>query len=111
MYLNGHGIAQDIPEGVRLIKESATMGYRLSKVALRSADFSVLFGEGEFRALQRALADTGFYDGAIDGDFGQASTAALTAYQERHGLARNGATLETLDSLQLIGIIPPYELN
>ena len=38
----------------------------------------------EFRmAMQRRLRDEGLYTGAIDGDFGQSTQAAVTAYFKR----------------------------
>ena len=40
--------------------------------------------------LQQALADEGFYDGAIDGDFDDPTLAAVVAYQEQVGLFVDG---------------------
>jgi peptidoglycan hydrolase-like protein with peptidoglycan-binding domain len=40
--------------------------------------------------LQQALADAGFYDGAIDGDFDDPTLAAVMAYQEDAGLFVDG---------------------
>ena len=40
--------------------------------------------------LQQALADQGFYDGAIDGDFDDPTLAAVMAYQEQAGLFVDG---------------------
>jgi peptidoglycan hydrolase-like protein with peptidoglycan-binding domain len=40
--------------------------------------------------LQQALADEGFYDGAIDGDFDDPTLAAVMAYQEDAGLFVDG---------------------
>ena len=40
--------------------------------------------------LQQALADQGFYDGAIDGDFDDPTLAAVMAYQEQVGLFVDG---------------------
>ena len=40
--------------------------------------------------LQQALADEGFYDGAIDGDFDDPTLAAVMAYQEQVGLFVDG---------------------
>mgnify|MGYP001815114221 CR=1 FL=1 len=40
--------------------------------------------------LQQALADRGFYDGAIDGDFDDPTLAAVTAYQEDADLFVDG---------------------
>lgn len=111
MYINGQGTKQDFVEGVRLLKHAAGLGYRLSKVALRNQDFTVLFKQNEFKALQAALRDAGFYKGPIDGDFGNGSKAALEAFQKAEGFSLNGGTLETLDRLSLLGTIPHYDLN
>jgi peptidoglycan hydrolase-like protein with peptidoglycan-binding domain len=40
--------------------------------------------------LQQALADEGYYDGAIDGDFDDPTLAAVMAYQEQEGLFVDG---------------------
>jgi tetratricopeptide (TPR) repeat protein len=111
MHINGQGTDQNFNEGIRLLKQARDRGYRLAKVGLRSADFTVLFENAEFKVLQSALKDGGFYSGAVDGDFGTGSQAALEAFQKARGLALNGATLETLDALGIVDVIPPYELN
>ncbi|WP_440412409.1 caspase family protein [Neorhizobium petrolearium] len=111
MYINGQGTGQDFVEGVRLLKHAAGLGYRLSKVALRNQDFSVLFHQKEFERLQSALKTAGYYNGKIDGDFGSGSKRALEEFQKAEGLALNGATLETLDRLSLLETIPHYDLN
>lgn len=111
MYINGQGTKQDFAEGVRLLRYAAGLGYRLAKVALRNQDFTVLFKQGEFKALQSALKKAGFYKGAVDGAFGSGSKAALETFQKAEGLSMNGGTLETLDRLSLLGIIPNYDLN
>lgn len=111
MNINGQGTKQDFVEGVRLLKRAADLGYRLAKVGLRNQDFTVLFGTEEYKALQSALKHAGYYNGAIDGAFGKESKAALEAFQKAAALAANGATLETLDRLSLLNIIPHYDLN
>ncbi|OCW56682.1 caspase family protein [Hoeflea olei] len=111
MHINGQGTGQDFAEGVRLLKHAAQMGYRLAKVGLRNQDFTVLFEADQYKALQSALKRAGYYDGPIDGAFGKGSHAALEAFQKAEGLSLNGATLETLDRLSLLDIIPHYDLN
>lgn len=111
MNINGQGTPQNFAEGVRLLKKAADLGYRLAKVGLRNQDFTSLFGQKEFKALQSALKREGYYRGAVDGDFGSGSKAALARYQEAKELSPNGGTLETLDSLGLIAVIPGYDLN
>jgi peptidoglycan hydrolase-like protein with peptidoglycan-binding domain len=46
-------------------------------------------GDG-VECLQQALADEGFYDGAIDGDFDDPTLMAVMAYQEEAGLFVDG---------------------
>ncbi len=110
MHINGQGTKQDFEEGVRLLKQASALGYRLAKVALRNQDFTQIFTRKEYQALQQALKDRGFYKGTTDGDFGAASKKALEAYQTAEGLTQAGGTLETLDRLGLVKIIPNYEL-
>lgn len=111
MHINGQGTDQNFAEGVRLLKHAASLGYRLAKVGLRNQDFSAIFEAQQFKALQTGLKEAGYYGGAIDGSFGAGSRAALQAFQQAEGLSTGGATLETLDRLSLIGIIPNYDLN
>jgi len=42
------------------------------------------------RRVQSRLKDLGFYKGAVDGDFGKESAAALKAYQQREGIEETG---------------------
>ncbi len=51
-------------------------------------------------ALQRRLAQEEYYDGPVDGDYSEATVAAVKRYQETHQLAPTGAVdRATLDSL------------
>lgn len=111
MHINGQGTGQDFNEGVRLLKTAKSLGSRQARISLRASDFSVLFEKAEFEQLQAALKTAGFYEGAIDGDFGPGSQAALRNFQNENGFQNNGVTLETLDALNALSIIPPYELN
>ncbi len=45
---------------------------------------------GGVSCLQQALADEGFYDGAIDGDFDDSTLVAVMAFQEEAGLFVDG---------------------
>ena len=54
---------------------------------------------GKVRALQQALKARGHYRGPLDGRFGAATLAAMTAFQTAEGLASNGVTLEALAAL------------
>lgn len=46
--------------------------------------------------VQRALAERGFYHGAVDGEIGPESRAAIRAYQNKHGLEPTGRIDVTL---------------
>ena len=111
MNMNGQGTAQNFAKGAELLKKARALGSRTARISMTSADFSVLFEPTEFKAVQRKLVETGYDPGPIDGDFDDRSKAALAAYQQENSLATNGITLETLDHMGLLGIIPPYELN
>ncbi len=111
MHINGQGVEQDFRKGVALLKRAYKRGNKHARIAMQATDFSVLFEVQEFAKVQRALAATGDYEGVIDGDFGSGSKAALKAYQTRNKLARKGLTLETLDALSLVSIIPKYSVN
>ncbi|MDA7430496.1 caspase family protein [Primorskyibacter aestuariivivens] len=111
MHINGQGVGQDFVEGTRLLNEARTRGHVQARVNLQGTDFGVLMSGGEFRKVQQELASRGHYSGPIDGDFGKGSKAALTAYQKANRFAENGLTLETLDALGLLGIIPNFVLE
>ncbi|MDH5333263.1 MAG: peptidoglycan-binding protein, partial [Thermoleophilia bacterium] len=64
-------------------------------VKLRSGDS----GSG-VEAVQRALAKLGYDPGAIDGDFGPATEAAVVAFQTAEGLSADGVVgTDTLNAL------------
>lgn len=111
MHVNGQGTEQDFDTGVDLLNKARSLGSRTARISLSSSDFSVLFEAQEFRALQAALKGTGHYSGPVDGIDGPGTRAALYDYQTASDLATNGVTLETLDRLELLGILPNYELN
>ncbi|MGB6230451.1 MAG: peptidoglycan-binding protein, partial [Litorimonas sp.] len=50
-------------------------------------------------AIQRRLQELGFYSGALDGRLGQATYAAVEAFQIQRGLSTGGLTLRTVDVL------------
>jgi hypothetical protein len=52
--------------------------------------------------VQQALADAGYYHGAIDGVVGPATISAITAYQRDNGLPVTGAIDDPL--LQSLGV-------
>lgn len=55
----------------------------------------------EAQELQQRLSSMGYYDGEIDGRIGPASRAAITAFQQRQGLAADGhPSLEVLNRLR-----------
>lgn len=53
-------------------------------------------------AVQRALAELGYYDGPVDGDIGPMSRLAIANFQADNGLEPTGIIDETLvDYLQI----------
>lgn len=44
----------------------------------------------EVEKMQQRLLDLGFYDGAIDGQYGPGTQSAVTAFQRQHGLDTDG---------------------
>lgn len=111
MNMNGQGTPQNFFTGAELLKKARALGSRSARISMVSADFSILFEAPEFKAVQQKLNDEGFEVGQPDGNFGPQSKKALKAYQQANNLQPNGITLETLDSLGLVEIIPSYELN
>lgn len=111
MYINGLGVEQDFLKGTVLLKSARSRGNMQARVNLQGTDFSVLMGRPEFRIVQSRLATLGYYTGSIDGGFGPRSQAALKGYAAEQGFADNGLTLEILDGLKLVDIIPNFELN
>ncbi len=54
----------------------------------------------EVRKMQQRLKELGYLTGSVDGDFGEATEAAVKAFQARHGLTVDGKAGEyTLDKL------------
>jgi len=51
------------------------------------------------REVQKALKGKGYYHGAIDGNLGPATNAALKAYQQANGLPKAGLSIATMESL------------
>ncbi|MEO6870867.1 MAG: peptidoglycan-binding domain-containing protein [Chthoniobacterales bacterium] len=65
---------------------------------------TTIFADDNVRAAQSRLQAAGFYDGKLSGNFDSETSAALTRYQIRHGLAINGR----LDpaTAQVLGVQP-----
>ncbi len=60
-------------------------GYTIPTRTLRSGD------KGEdVRTVQRRLQELGYYAGALDGNYGSGTVAAVTLFQQRHGLVADG---------------------
>jgi peptidoglycan hydrolase-like protein with peptidoglycan-binding domain len=73
-------------------------------VSVRAPTTTLKSGDSgaEVKALQRALAFLGYKSGKIDGSYGPATTAAVTAFQRASGLTADGIfgpqTLKALSS-------------
>jgi peptidoglycan hydrolase-like protein with peptidoglycan-binding domain len=77
--------------GVDDVAERVAAACGWSTLALTNADY---------RQIQGLLQRAGHYAGAIDGDWGPQSRAAMRAFQEANGLAVTGAPDQ--DSLNLL---------
>ena len=51
------------------------------------------------RELQQALLDLGYYEGVVDGQYGDGTTQAVKLFQAQHGLADDGLAGEATLSL------------
>jgi peptidoglycan hydrolase-like protein with peptidoglycan-binding domain/uncharacterized caspase-like protein len=56
----------------------------------RAADLEPSFSDSERKLIQESLQALGFYNGAIDGDFGLGTRAAIAAYQRDNDLEPTG---------------------
>lgn len=55
------------------------------------------------RSLQRNLRTLGYYDGSVDGDYGEGTTAAVTAFQKAYGLTADGiAGKSTINKIESV---------
>lgn len=55
------------------------------------------------RSLQRDLRSIGYYHGSVDGDYGDGTTAAVTAFQKAYGLTADGiAGKTTLNKIESV---------
>ena len=111
MYVNGQGVEQDFYKGVDLLNQAKKRGHVQARVNLQGTDFSVLLQPPEFLEVQSRLQELDLYSGSVSGAYDEDTKQALSDYQKTNKLAANGLTLETLDSLGLINIIPNFTLN
>ncbi len=111
MYINGQGVQQDFFKGVELLNRAKKRGHVQARVNLQGTDFSVLMKNEEIRNIQQRLINLKIYSGSITGKFDKQTKKAISNYQNSNNLADNGLTLETLDRLGLIDVIPNFSLN
>ena len=111
MYVNGQGVSQDFYKGVELLNRAKKRGHVQARVNLQGTDFSVLLQSPQFIEVQSRLEQLGLYDGPESGIFDDGTKQALANYQKNNKLAVNGLTLETLDHLNLVHVIPHFKLN
>jgi len=80
--------------------EAASHSYPSSSSSYSSAPAHPTAAQTLAMHVQVQLNSAGYYQGAIDGDIGPATRAALSAYQKDHGLSQTGdindATLKSL---------------
>jgi hypothetical protein len=111
MYINGLGVKQNFAKGASLLKKAKSRGHIQSRVNLQGTDFSVLMKSKEIKILQKKLEKLYVYSGNQDGKYEAETKEAVLKFQRKHNLAENGLSLETLDQLNLISIIPSFSLQ
>lgn len=78
----GRGVPRDTERAAELVMKALRYGHEFSfrQMTQNSAGYT-----REFKmSLQRRLKDEGVYTGPIDGDFGQSTQAAITAFFNKH---------------------------
>ncbi len=78
----GRGVPRDSEKAAELVVKALRFGHEFSyrQMSQNGAGYT-----REFRqSVQRRLKDEGVYTGPIDGDFGQTTQAAITAFYNRH---------------------------
>ena len=89
------GLTQDGVAGTKTLAALEKASKEETSQTLRPGDKG-----SDVRKLQRALKAAGMYSGKIDGVYGKGTTAAVKAYQKKHGLTQDGvagrATLKAL---------------
>ena len=109
MYAEGKGVAQSYDEAIRLYGLAAGQGNAVAKYHLENMDepralFSRRTEEEQILVVraQEALAEIGYYDGAIDGVAGPVTQAGITAFQQDIGVpVTGGVSKELLGQLEL----------
>lgn len=111
MYVNGLGVEQNFFTGVELLNQAKKRGHVQARVNLQGTDFSVLLTSSQFIDVQSRLQVLGVYAGSVSGIYDEPTKLVIAAYQADKKLAVNGLTLETLDHLDLLQVIPNFKLN
>lgn len=80
LFERGQGVPKDAGEAAKWYATALSTGHRYTRERLIHQPEK--FEEGTRRNLQRMLREGGFYDGAIDGEFGPATVAALEMFYD-----------------------------
>ncbi len=78
LYDNGHGVAVNTRLAGKWLSEAVGWGHKFTKDLL--IDKPNTYKLGTRKAIQQRLKSEGYYKGAIDGEFGAGTTAALNAF-------------------------------
>ena len=78
LYDNGHGVVMNTRLAGKWLSEAVGWGYKFTKDRLIDKPNS--YELGTRKAIQQRLKSEGFYKGAIDGEFGAGTAAALNAF-------------------------------
>jgi peptidoglycan hydrolase-like protein with peptidoglycan-binding domain len=87
--LRGSGAAVQAAPSSTPADSFSTPTYRLGERVLQNGDVG-----DDVAELQELLRDAGTYDGAIDGDFGEGTRAAVIEFQRSQGLEQDGVVGE-----------------
>lgn len=89
-YFDSKGHSSTTPSGTSSSSGSSSSGSSSSKTKSKPTSWSKGSNDDEVVKIQKRLAELGYYDGAIDGDFGDMTDAAFRSFQKAAGLTVDG---------------------
>ena len=89
-YFDSKGHSSTTPSGSSSSSVSSSSGSSSSSKKSKPTSWSKGSSDDEVVKIQKRLAELGYYDGAIDGDFGDMTDAAFRAFQKAAGLTVDG---------------------
>ena len=89
-YFDSKGHSSTTPSGSSSSSVSSSSGSSSSSKKSKPTSWSKGSSDDEVVKIQKRLAELGYYDGAVDGDFGDLTDAAFRAFQKAAGLTVDG---------------------